>query len=56
MTERLTMVKTTATRSRGERRNSSRNKHAGDEEAKKKQKAAVSVLSLAINGYGKNSG
>ena len=38
MTERLTTVKTTVTRSKSERLNASRNKHAGDEEAEKKQK------------------
>ena len=37
MTERLMTVKTTAMRSRSERLNASRNKHAG-EETKKKQK------------------
>ena len=45
-------MKTTATRSRSERLNASRNKHAGDKEAEKK-KADVSVLSLAISGWSK---
>ena len=45
-------MKTKATRSRSERLNASRNKQAGDEEAEK-QKAAVSVLSLAITGWSK---
>ena len=47
MTERLTTEKTTATGSRSERLNASRNKQAGDEKAEKQKKAAVSVLSLA---------
>ena len=38
MTERPMTVKTTATRSRSERLNASRNKHAGDEEAEKQKK------------------
>ena len=37
MTERLTTVKMTATRSRSERLNASRNKQAGDEEAEKQK-------------------
>ena len=49
----LTTVKTTAMRSRSERLNASRNKQAGDEEAEKQKKAAVSVLSLAISGRSK---
>ena len=53
MTERLTTAKTTATRSRSEHLNASRNKQAGDEEAEKQKKAAVSVLSLAISGRSK---
>ena len=43
-------MKTTATRTRSER---FRNKQAGDEEAEKQKKAAVSVLSLAIRGQSK---
>ena len=38
MTERLMTVKTQVTRSRSEHLNSSRHKHAGDEEAENKQK------------------
>ena len=52
MMERMTTVKTAATRSGSEHLNASRNKHAGDEEAEKKKKA-VSVLSLAISGWSK---
>ena len=45
-------MKKTAARSRSERLNA-RNKQAGDEEAEKQKKAAVSVLSLAISGRSK---
>ena len=38
MTERLTTVKTTATRSRSERLNVSRNIQVGEEEAEKQKK------------------
>ena len=46
-------MKMTATRSRSERLNASRNKNAGNEEANKQKKAAVSVLSLARSGWSK---
>ena len=43
MTERLTTVKTTATRSRSERLNASRIKQAGDEEAEKQKSCCFSA-------------
>ena len=43
MTERLTTVKTTATRSRSERLNASRNKQAGDKEAEKQKSCCFSA-------------
>ena len=43
MMERLTTVKTTATRSRSERLNASRNKQAGDEEDEKQKSGCFSA-------------
>ena len=45
-----TTVKTTMTRIRREHLNASRNKHADDEEAEKKQKLPFQYLNLAISG------